>query len=75
MGKISSQALDKFSHTKKSSRKFGRNFQEGPGGQISFKMSQEPKTIMKTPYQEVGQKNQEYDSTIMLKLIIDYFGY
>ena len=49
MGKINSQALDKFSHTKKSSRKFGRNFQKEPGGQISLKMSQEPKTIKKKP--------------------------
>ena len=63
MEKISSQALDKFSHNKKSSRKFGRNFQEGPGGQISFKMSQEPKTIKKKPLQEVGHGTQEYDLT------------
>ena len=35
----------------------------GTGGQISFKTSQEPKTIMKTPYPEVGHETQEYDLT------------
>ena len=69
MGKISSQALDKFSHTKKSSRKFGRNFQKGPGGQISLKMSQEPKTVKKKTYQEVGHGTQENDLTIYMPYI------
>ena len=70
MGKINSQALNKFSHTKKSSRKFGRNFRKGPGGQISFKMSQEPKTIKKKHYQEVGHGTQEYDLTTMFILLL-----
>ena len=64
MEKNSSQALDRFSHKTKVSKKFGRNFQEGPGGQIYFKMSQEPKTIEKKPWQEVGHGSQEYDLTI-----------
>ena len=56
--------LSKKNHIqKKSSRKFGRNFQKGPGGQISFKISQEPKTIKKKPYQEIGHGTQEYDLT------------
>ena len=45
------------------SRKFCRNFQEGPGGQISFKWSQEPKTSEKKYFQEVGHGSLEYDLT------------
>ena len=40
-----------------------RNFQEGPGGQISFKMSQEPKTSEKKYWTEVGHISQEFDLT------------
>ena len=45
------------------SRKFRRNFQEGPGGQISFKLSQEPKTSEKKYWTEVCHKSQEFDLT------------
>ena len=45
------------------SRKFCWNFQEGPGGQISFKWSQEPKTSEKKYFQEVGHGSLEYDLT------------
>ena len=40
-----------------------RNFQEGPGGQISFKMSQEPKTSEKKYWTEVGHGSQGLDLT------------
>ena len=40
-------------------------FRRDRGGQISFKMSQEPITIKKKPYQEVGHGTQEYDWTNM----------
>ena len=41
-----------------------RNFQEGPGGQISFKMSQEPKTSEKNDWTEVGHGSQGFDLTM-----------
>ena len=49
------------------SRKFSWNFQEGPGGQISFKWSQEPKTSEKKYLQEVGHGSLGVDLTITAK--------
>ena len=47
------------------SKKFSWNFQEGPGGQISFKWSQEPKTSEKKYFQEVGHGSLGVDLTTL----------
>ena len=55
-----------YSQTAKICHKFRPQNHEGSGGQISFKMSQKPKTSEKKRWQVVGHGSQGNDLTIMI---------